>query len=99
MDLVFLPEADADIDRLFEFLLEENPDAAEKAMLLIDEGASKLERFPELGLLMNDDTGNRELFIPFGKSVYVLRYRLHHEQNKIVVLRVWHGREQRSENK
>jgi plasmid stabilization system protein ParE len=99
MDLIFLPEADADIDRLFDFLFKENPPAAEKAMLLIDEGASKLERFPELGVSMDDDTGRRELFIPFGKSVYVLRYRLYHEQNKIVILRVWHGREQRPEKK
>jgi len=57
MELVFLPEAEADIDRLFEFLVEENPAAAGKAMLAIDEGAKKLERFPELGISMTDETG------------------------------------------
>jgi plasmid stabilization system protein ParE len=96
MELVILPEADADIDRLFEFLLEENPAAAATAMLLIDEGAKKLESFSELGVSMNDETGRRELYIPFGKSVYVLRYRINPEKEEIVILRVWHGREQRT---
>lgn len=96
MELVFLPEADADIDRLFEFLLEENPAAAERAMLSIDEGTKKLESFPELGVSMNDETGRRELFIPFGKSVYVLRYRINLEKQEVVILRVWHGRELRT---
>lgn len=96
MELVFLPEADSDIERLFEFLLEENPAAAEKAMLSIDAGAKRLESFPELGVSMNDETGRRELFIPFGNSVYVLRYRIYSESDEIVILRVWHGREQRS---
>ena len=50
MELVFLPEAEADIDRLYEFLIKENPLAAEIAMLAIDDGAQKLGIFPELGI-------------------------------------------------
>jgi plasmid stabilization system protein ParE len=96
MDLIFLPEADADIDRLFEFLFHENPIAAHDAMLAIDEGINNLENFPELGIAMDDETGRRELFIPHGKSIYVLRYKLHKEKDRIVVLRVWHGRELRT---
>ncbi|OWV80272.1 hypothetical protein ATY77_26000 [Rhizobium sp. R634] len=37
----------------------------------------------------------RQLFVPFGKSAYVLRYRIHEEADTLVVVRVWHGREQR----
>ena len=37
----------------------------------------------------------RELFIPFGKSVYVLRYRIDSDNDCVVVIRVWHGREHR----
>jgi len=37
----------------------------------------------------------RQLFVPFGKSSYVLRYRIHTEEDTLVVVRVWHGRENR----
>ena len=96
MKVIFVPEADADVDRLLEFLIDENPAAAEKAALAIDAGAEKLETFPELGTPMNDGTGRRELFIPFGKSVYVLRYRIYPEKEEVVILKAWHGREQRT---
>ena len=97
MELVFLPEAELDIDRLYEFLILENPLAAKEAMLAIDRGSQMLEEFPELGKLMEDFSNKRELFIPYGKSVYVLRYCIDTENKKIVVLRVWHGREKRKE--
>lgn len=71
MKLVFLPEAEADIDRLYEFLIQENRLAAQGAMLTIDEGAKKLEQFPEIGISMDDGSERRELYLPFGKSVYV----------------------------
>ncbi len=42
MKLVFLPEALRDIDRLYDFLIDDNPIAAQKAMLAIDEGITLL---------------------------------------------------------
>ena len=48
---------------------------------------------PELGRPMDDDTKRRELFLPFGASAYVLRYRI--ENQTIVIIRVWHGRDSR----
>lgn len=95
MNLVFLLEADQDIDRLYDFLAKENPIAAQKAMLAIDEGISLLFENPYLGIEMDQRPDYRQLFIPFGKSVYVLRYRLDHANNALVVVRVWHGREDR----
>jgi plasmid stabilization system protein ParE len=71
------------------FLILENPLAAKEAMLAIDHASQTLEEHPELGNPMEDYTNKRELFIPYGKSVYVLRY---------CILRVWHGREKRKEN-
>jgi hypothetical protein len=35
----------------------------------------------------------RELYLPFAGGAYILRCRL--EGDTIVVIRVWHGREQR----
>jgi len=44
---------------------------------------------------MNDGTDRRELFLPFGASSYVLRYII---DVQVVVVRVWHGRENRKEH-
>jgi plasmid stabilization system protein ParE len=42
---------------------------------------------------MNDGLGHRELFVPFGRSHYVLRYRL--TELDIIIFRVWHHMEVR----
>ena len=95
MKLAFLPEALEDIDRLYEFLIDENPIAAQKAMLAIDEEIALLLENPYLGIEMDHGADYRQLFVPFGKSAYVLRYRIHAERETLVVVRVWHGREHR----
>jgi plasmid stabilization system protein ParE len=93
MKLVWLPQAREDIERLYDFLLEKEPVAAERAVRTIQLGARKLVDFPHIGRPMGDETDRRELFIPFGAGAYVLRYRLH--SGTIVVIRVWHSREER----
>jgi len=95
LKLVFLPEAVEDIDRLYDFLLASSPVSAQKAMLAIDEGITLLLDSPYLGVKMQNRPEYRQLFVPFGKSSYVLRYRIHTEQDTLVVVRVWHGRENR----
>jgi len=93
MDLIWLPDARDDVERLFKFLVEVNPTAAEKAVRLIQAGAGMLLAQPEIGRPFDDDTRRRELFLPFGARGYVLRYRI--VGDVIVVIRVWHGRETR----
>lgn len=95
MKYVFLPEAEEDIDRLFAFLIDKNPLAAQKAMLAIEEGVQILLDNPLIGVQMEERPAYRQLFVPFGKSVYVLRYRIHEEIDMLAVVRVWHGREDR----
>jgi plasmid stabilization system protein ParE len=82
-----------DIERLYEFLLEKDPNAAANAIELILDGSERLLEMPELGRLMDDDTGRRELFLPFGAGTYVLRYKLDGEI--VVIIRVWHSRERK----
>jgi len=93
MDLVWLPEARDDVERLFPFLVDVNPAAAERAMRRIQQGARRLLEQPEIGRPMGDESERRELYLPFGASAYVLRYRVVGEA--AVVIRVWHGREAR----
>lgn len=86
-----------DIDRLYNFLFEKNEEeAATKAAQVILRGSSLLEESSRLGRPMADGTQRRELFIPFGAGFYVLRYFLANEA--VVIVRVWHGREDRKED-
>lgn len=94
-DLFWLPEAVADIDRLLRFLQEKNPDAARRAAGAIARSASLLAANEALGRPMADGTARRELLVPFAGAAYVLRYRMD-EAGRIVVIRVWHGREARA---
>ena len=92
----WLPEALADIERLYSFLHEKNPAAAMRAARVILEGARILESSVHVGRPMEDDTKRRELFLPFNAGAYVLRYRVEHPDTA-VVLRVWHSREHRQQ--
>lgn len=91
--IVWLPEALADIERLYSFLKEKSPAAATRAAQTILQGARIVEKEPEAGRPMQDDTGRREFFVAFGAGAYVLRYK--RDRNMVVVIRVWHSKEQR----
>ena len=93
-ELVWLPEALADIERLYEFLSGKSPDAAADAILTIQAAAGRLRMHPELGRLMEDRSQRREVFAAFGAGAYVVRYRINRAGNPVIV-RVWHSREYR----
>jgi plasmid stabilization system protein ParE len=95
-EVVWRERALKDIDRLYNFLFEKNEDAAMNAAQVILRGSSLLEESPRIGRPMADGTGRRELFIPFGAGYYVLRYFFVNEV--VVIVRVWHGREDRKED-
>jgi len=44
---------------------------------------------------MEDETGRREWIISFGAGAFVLRY-MREKTDKIVILRVWHSKENRT---
>lgn len=93
-EVLWLPEALQDIERLYDFLTSKNPEAAADAILCIQAAAGRLELHPEIGRLMEDTSGRREIYTAFGAGAYVLRYRLNNEGNPVVI-RVWHSRELR----
>lgn len=94
--VVWRERALEDIDRLYDFLFKKHEEAAIKAARVILRGSLLLEESPRLGRPMTDGTGRRELFIPFGSDFYVLRYFL--TSATVVIVRVWHGREDRKED-
>ena len=93
MRLLWLPEALDDAERLHGFLVEKDALAAERAMRAISSASDRLLELPQVGRPMDDDTGRRELVVPFGAGAYVLRYRV--QPDAVVIIRVWHGRETR----
>lgn len=94
--IVWRERALEDIDRLYSFLFDKSEEAAKKAAQAILRGSSLLEDSPKLGRPTADGTERRELFIPFGSGFYVLRYFL--ADDIVIIVRVWHGREDRKEN-
>ena len=90
MNLRFSPEAVEDLIRLRNFIEEKNPTAAQRIANDLLLGLEKLKVFPEIGLKVErafDPNRIRDLFI----GSYTVRYLI--GDDEIVVLRVWHGKE------
>ena len=81
----------ANLERLYRFLAEKNPDAAARAIETIRDKIKVLVRHPRLGRLDSERPDYRELLVPFGESGYVARYRL--DGQTVVILAIRHARE------
>lgn len=94
--VIFEPEAQADLQRLYEYLLEraevvEDLDIADRALQAIDDALASLAKTP---FLFRKATGTRstlrrELVISHGASGYVLKYEIASPE-LVVVLAVRH---------
>jgi plasmid stabilization system protein ParE len=92
----FTPEAEADLLRLFDFLLEQDVAAGEKARAAIGKAIELLEVFPFTCRKALGGDGNpflRELIIPFGASGYVALFEIEN-RDTVTVLAVRHQREE-----
>jgi len=86
-----LPARD-DVIRLREFIEPHNPSAARKAAENLKKATLLLLENPHIGKLV-EHRKDRELIVPFGRRGYVIRYRV--EGDEIIILRLWHGLEER----
>lgn len=89
------PEAEEDLLRLYDFLLERDLDAAETALQAIEE-AFRLLSFSPFSCrkaLLNDSPLVRELVVPFGSAGYVALFEVEPPEG-VVVLAVRHQREE-----
>jgi plasmid stabilization system protein ParE len=89
--VVVSPRARADLLRLNAFLAEKNPGAARRAMDAIDAGLRSLSTLPFRNAA--DDAGLRTLNVRFGRSGYVVCYRV--DPGVVVIARVFHMRDDR----
>ncbi len=95
----FTPEADADLDRLFDFLLD-RAETVEDAMLayeavgVIREVANRhLSMTPYSYRKVGRRTTLRELIVPFGATGYVLRFDIRTPE-LVLVIGARHQREE-----
>jgi len=89
--LVLAAGAEADLDRLYEFLAAEDPVAADAVADLILEGISVLERHPLIGRPAGEAL--RELVISRGRSGYVALYQYFEAEDVVMVVALKHQRE------
>ena len=92
----FTPEAEADLLRLFDFPLEQDVAAAEKARAALAKAIELLEVFPFSCRKAVGGDGNpflRELIIPFGESGYVALFEIEN-RDTVTLLAVRHQREE-----
>lgn len=90
----FTPNAEDDLLRLYDFLLERDSAAADKALQAI-KAAVELLRFSPFSCrkALSDNSFLRELVIPFGSAGYVALFEI--ESDKTVsILAVRHQREE-----
>ncbi len=89
--LLFTQSAVSDLKRLEAFIAEHNPDAAQRISLRIRQAVGKLVLFPEIGRPVAELDNVRELVA----GNYVVRYTHSQEQDQVIILRIWHGKEYR----
>jgi plasmid stabilization system protein ParE len=89
--IVYSPNAVSNLERLYRFLADKNPDAALRAIRTVRDRLKMLSRFPKLGPVDPEQPDDRELFIPFGTAGYVARYRS--DGRIVVILAIRHVRE------
>ena len=79
----------------YTFLHEKSPATTARAAKTILDGAGFLKSIPDICRPMDDNTGRRKWVVPFGAGAFVLRY-MRDENNTVVIIRVWHSKENRS---
>ncbi len=83
----------ADVQRHFETLEQVNLEAAVKAAHAIRKAGDSLEHNSRRGAIVHEATGLRKLRAAFGKYGFIIHYVV--LEDEVVILRVYHGREDR----
>ena len=89
--IVYAARSLAHLERAFEFLRQENPEAALAAADTICSAVENLGAHPLLGRRVHGDI--RELVISYGATGYIALYRFLIPQDEVRVLAIRHQRE------
>ena len=91
IELAYTEQALLDLERLADFLLKTDPQAAQDTAVLIFEALELLGQHPEIGRKVQ--FGQRELVISRGRTGYLALYRFLPHIDRILVLALRHQRE------
>ena len=89
--IVYSARSLSHLERAFEFLRKENPEAAVAAAQAIRSAVDNLGAHPLLGRRIHGDI--RELVISYGATGYIALYRFLVPQDEIRILAIRHQRE------
>jgi addiction module RelE/StbE family toxin len=89
--IVFAPQAVDDLERLTDFLIENDKNAALATIALIEDAVQILSKHPLVGRLC--DNHLRELVISRGKSGYVALYSFEENKKAILINAIRHQKE------
>jgi toxin ParE1/3/4 len=88
MRIVWLEQAAADLDAIFDAILEHQPAAATRILAAVRTDVGRLADYPYSGR-MGRVAGTRELVI--SGTRYLVAYAVDERNDTVVVLRVLHG--------
>lgn len=91
MRIEWLESAIFDLLRLKDFIQPHNIEAAQRAVRLIKNAVAPLASNPRMGKPVEDLPDYHDIFLPFGASGYVIRYRILNDT--IFIVTVKHCRE------
>jgi addiction module RelE/StbE family toxin len=91
--IIFSPQAIADLEAAVKFIAEENPEAAVRAGNALIDRVAMLENFPLLGSVYPKRPGVRKLV----SRPYLIFYRFRKKENIVDILRYWHGAQREPE--
>jgi len=91
----FSAEALGDLQRLHDFIAQENPAAASHAARELLEGIGGLRRFPRMGKRVAIAPGQQapDEIRDWFTGNYIVRYLI--LDKRLIILRIWHGKEDR----
>jgi plasmid stabilization system protein ParE len=90
-EIVYSARALLDIERAFQFLLQENPSTALDAAAAITSAVGNLKAHPLIGRRVEGEL--RELVISYGRTGYVALYRFVIGRDEVRILALRHQRE------
>jgi len=85
--IIFSPQAIADLESAVRFIAQDNPDAAVRVGHGLIDRVAILENFPLVGSPYAKRPGVRKLV----SRPYVIYYRPRLKDNRVDILRYWHG--------
>ncbi len=91
--IVWTESAIDDLNRHYDFIKINNPDAAARAVQAIVSSGESLLSNPRRGAIVDEIAGLRKLLVAFGKYGYIIHYTI--LEDDVIILRVYHGRENR----